>query len=172
MTNLEVIKNKIFTKETLKSRLAQWKFFKKKIVFTNGCFDILHQGHIDYLSKAADCGDILIVGINTDNSVKRLGKGNSRPVQDENSRAIIVAALHFVSAVILFDEGTPLELIKFIEPAILVKGADYDGSEKNVSSPKYIVGSAEVKAGGGEVKTIELLDGFSTSSIEKKIKNG
>ena len=109
MTHLEIIKNKIDNRETLKNKIAVWRLHSKKIVFTNGCFDILHQGHIDYLSKAKDCGNVLIGGINTDASVKKLGKGNSRPIQDENSRALIIASLHFVDAVILFDEATPLD---------------------------------------------------------------
>ena len=142
------------------------------IVFTNGCFDIIHRGHIDYLAKASDLGGKLIVGINSDASVKRLGKSNSRPLQDEQTRALIIASLHFVSGVIIFDEETPLELIKLVNPHVLVKGADYDANEKNKESKKYIVGSDSVKANGGEVRTIEFLEGFSTTAIENKIKNG
>src|SRR5687768_16366116 len=107
MNYLDISKRRIYTAESMFSQLAAWRLFEKKIVFTNGCFDILHQGHIDYLSKAVDLGEILIVGVNSDNSVKKLNKGENRPIQDENSRAMIVAALHFVSAVIIFDEDTP-----------------------------------------------------------------
>ena len=167
---LEIIRSKIHTTETLLVSLKISRFKEQKIVFTNGCFDILHLGHIDYLAKAADLGDELIVGINTNASVKRLGKSDSRPLQDEQSRAMIIAALHFVSAVILFDEDTPLELIKLVQPNVLVKGADYDANETDPKNKKYIVGADIVKANGGEVKTIEFLEGFSTTLIEKKIK--
>lgn len=163
MKQLDLINSKIHTKETLLKNIGIWRFFDKKIVFTNGCFDILHRGHIDYLSKAADLGDVLIVGVNSGNSVKRLGKGENRPIQDELSRAMILASLHFVSAVIIFDEDTPYELIKLIQPDVLVKGGDWKTED--------IVGNDIVTAKEGEVKTIEFLEGFSTTLIEKKIKN-
>jgi rfaE bifunctional protein nucleotidyltransferase chain/domain len=161
-THLDIIRSRIFTAESLASRLLFWKFHGRKIVFTNGCFDILHQGHIDYLSKAADCGQILIIGLNSDASVKKLQKGSSRPIQDQTSRALILASLHFVSAVIVFDEDTPYELIKQIQPDVLVKGSDY--------KVEQIAGHDIVLAKGGEVKLIPFLDGFSTSAIEQKIK--
>jgi rfaE bifunctional protein nucleotidyltransferase chain/domain len=169
---LEVIQEKIFTKETLLKPLIVWKFKGDKIVFTNGCFDIIHRGHIDYLAKASDLGGQLVVGINSDASVKRLGKSISRPLQDEQTRALILASLHFVSGVIIFDEDTPLDMISFVKPDVLVKGADYDATESNMENKKYIVGSDVVKANGGEVKTIAFLEGFSTTAIENKIKNG
>jgi rfaE bifunctional protein nucleotidyltransferase chain/domain len=165
---LTLVGNKIFDKETLNNRIQMWHFFGKKIVFTNGCFDILHRGHIDYLAKASDLGHELIIAVNSDASVKRLGKGDSRPLQDETTRAMVLASLHFVSAVIIFDEETPIELITFLKPDVLVKGADYDADETNSKSKKYIVGSDVVKANGGDVKTIEFLEGFSTTAIEKK----
>ena len=168
---LEVIQEKIFTKETVLKPLIVWKFKGDKIVFTNGCFDIIHRGHIDYLAKASDLGGQLVVGINSDESIKRLGKSTSRPLQDEQTRALILASLHFVSGVIIFDEDTPLDLISFVKPDVLVKGADYDETESNKESKKYIVGSDVVKAAGGEVKTIAFLEGFSTSLIEQKIKS-
>jgi len=170
--SLEVIQEKIHTKETLFKPLIVWKFKGDKIVFTNGCFDIIHRGHIDYLAKASDLGGQLIVGINSDASVKRLGKSISRPLQDEQTRALILASLHFVSGVIIFDEETPLDLISFLKPDVLVKGADYDATELDKENKKYIVGSDDVKANGGEVKTIAFLEGFSTTAIENKIKNG
>lgn len=145
------------------------RFKGNSTVFTNGCFDIIHRGHIDYLAKASDLGKKLIVGINSDASVKRLGKSSTRPLQDEQTRAMIIASLHFVSAVIIFDEDTPLDLINFIKPDILVKGADYDANETNKESKKYIVGSDVVKNTGGKVQTLEFLEGFSTTKIEKKI---
>ncbi len=169
---LEVINAKILTQAELIKPIIFWGFKGQRTVFTNGCFDILHRGHIDYLAKASDLGDKLIVGINTDASVKRLGKAGSRPIQDERTRAMIIASLHFVSVVILFDEDTPLDLISFVKPNVLVKGADYDADETNTQSKKYIVGSDIVRANGGEVKTLEYLEGFSTSAIEQKIKSG
>jgi rfaE bifunctional protein nucleotidyltransferase chain/domain len=169
---LTIIGNKIFDKEALSNIIRMWQFFEKKVVFTNGCFDILHRGHIDYLAKASDLGNELIIAVNSDASVKRLEKGASRPLQDETTRAMVLASLHFVSAVVIFDEETPFELISFLKPDILVKGADYDANETRPQSKKYIVGSDVVKANGGEVKTIEFLEGFSTTAIEHKIKNG
>jgi rfaE bifunctional protein nucleotidyltransferase chain/domain len=172
MTHEDVIQSKIHTLQSLQRQVAIWRLHSKKIIFSNGCFDLLHLGHIDYLTKAADCGDYLVVAVNSDASVKRLNKGKNRPLQDEYSRAKIMASLHFVSAVIIFNEDTPSELIKQIEPEVLVKGADYDANETNSQSKKYIVGSDFVRQQGGEVKTIEFLEGFSTSAIEQKIKQG
>ena len=162
MTRLQYVQSKLINRHSLLSKLCIWQLKNKKIVFTNGCFDILHLGHIDYLSKAADLGDVLIVGVNADNSVKRLGKGSSRPIQDEYARALLIAALGFVAAVVIFDEDTPYELIKEIQPHVLVKGADW--------KPEDIVGYDIVTAHGGEVKTINYLEGYSTSNIEKKIR--
>ncbi len=167
---LEVVNSKIFTLETLLKPMLVWRFMGNKIVFTNGCFDIIHRGHIDYLAKASDLGGYLIVGINSDASIKRLGKGNSRPLQDEQTRAMTIASFHFVGGVIIFDEDTPKNLIEFIKPEVLVKGADYDANEKDPQNKKYIVGSDIVKKTGGEVKTIAFLEGFSTTAIEQKIK--
>lgn len=163
MKNQDRITNKILSKELLSNRVAIWKYFNKKIVWTNGCFDLLHLGHIDYLSKAKDQGDILIVGINTDQSVNTIKK-EGRPITDEKSRSIILASLHFVDAVILFDEKTPYNLIKFIKPDVLVKGSDYKAED--------IVGYDILKAKGGKVVTIDLLPGYSTTAIENKIKSG
>lgn len=150
-------------KEVLKHKLADWHNNQQKVVFTNGCFDILHRGHVDYLAKAADLGDKLVIGVNTDASVSKL-KGPQRPIQDEYSRLQILASLAFVDAVILFDEETPYELIKLVQPDVLVKGSDY--------KPEDIVGYDIVKAKGGNVNTIDFIPGFSTSLIEKKIKQG
>ncbi len=144
--------------------LKEWKEkHNEKIVFTNGCFDILHLGHIDYLSRAADLGTKLIVGLNTDSSTKKL-KGSTRPINDEKSRSGVLAALFFVDAVILFDQDTPLHLIREIQPNVLVKGADY--------SIEQIVGAKEVLQSGGEVRTLAFLEGYSTTSIEKRILLG
>nr|WP_169705032.1 D-glycero-beta-D-manno-heptose 1-phosphate adenylyltransferase [Runella slithyformis] len=140
-----------------------WQAESKKIVFTNGCFDIVHLGHIDYLEKARALGHKLVLGLNTDASVSKL-KGPLRPVVNEYARARLMAALEFVDAVILFGEPTPLELIQTICPDILVKGDDY--------TPQNIVGADFVIARGGEVLTIALVQGYSTSSLIEKIKKG
>jgi rfaE bifunctional protein nucleotidyltransferase chain/domain len=163
MKNLDFIEKKILDRKTLSSLLAVWKFKGEKVVFTNGCFDILHLGHIDYLSKAKELGDILLIGLNTDSSVRRL-KGESRPVVNEQARAKLLASLLFVDAIVLFDEDTPYELIKTVQPSILVKGSDYKEED--------IVGYDIVKANGGSIKTLDFLEGYSTSSIIQKLKNG
>lgn len=164
MNNLDIITGKVLNRQQLNLKLCEWKSEKKSVVFTNGVFDLLHLGHIDYLSKARDNGDILIVGINSDLSAGMLGKGSNRPITDEKSRSTIIAALTFVDAVVLFDEDTPYELIKQVQPDVLVKGSDY--------KPDDIVGYDIVTSKGGIIKTIEFLPGYSTTSIERKIKNG
>ncbi|MBP9187832.1 MAG: D-glycero-beta-D-manno-heptose 1-phosphate adenylyltransferase [Bacteroidia bacterium] len=163
MAHHKSILDKIFTStQNLQQQVQQWQAANQKVVFTNGCFDILHRGHVDYLAKAADCGDKLIIGVNTDVSVSAL-KGPSRPIQDEQSRLQILASLQCVDAVILFNEPTPYNLIKTLQPDVLAKGSDY--------KPENIVGFDIVTAKGGQVKTIDFIDGFSTSAIESKIKN-
>lgn len=160
MDKYAVIKSKIHNNDSLKKIIAQWRFREKKIVFTNGCFDLLHYGHINYLSNAAALGDILVVGLNTDASVVRI-KGPSRPVNDEQSRLHIMASLFYVSAVVLFDEPTPYELINLLQPDVLVKGGDY--------KKEAIVGYDIVKNNGGEVLSLDFVPGYSTSALEKKI---
>lgn len=150
------------SKQTLAQLVKKWQHEGEKVVFTNGCFDLLHLGHVDYLAKAADCGNKLIIGVNTDASVSTL-KGPSRPIQDQQSRLQILASLQCVDAVILFDEQTPYNLIKTLEPDVLVKGSDYE--------PQNIVGYDVVTAKGGKVTTIDFIPGYSTSDIERKIKN-
>jgi rfaE bifunctional protein nucleotidyltransferase chain/domain len=157
------IKNKIIGLDELQKTVFKWHLLSRKIAFTNGVFDLMHRGHVEYLMQAADCADELIIGLNSDASVRLLGKGESRPIQDENSRAIILASLTFVSAVILFNEETPASLIESISPDVLIKGGDYTINE--------IAGSSFVLKNGGEVKTIPLVDGYSTSAIEERIKN-
>jgi rfaE bifunctional protein nucleotidyltransferase chain/domain len=156
MTTLEITQSKVFDTKILAQRVAMWKFQGRKIVFTNGCFDILHRGHIEYLSRARDLGDVLVIGLNTDASVKRI-KGDNRPVQDETSRALTLASLRFVDAIILFDEDTPFNLIDLVKPDVLVKGGDY--------TEETIVGADIVRASGGEVVTVPLTEGYSTSKI-------
>lgn len=161
MSTLETIRKKIITREEIHYPLEVWRFLGKKIVFTNGCFDLLHLGHIDYLAKAADEGDVLIIGLNTDASTSKL-KGPHRPINNEEQRSMVLAALHFTSAIVLFDEPTPFELIKAIQPDVLIKGADYKVED--------IVGADIVSANMGLIKTIEFLPGYSTSLIEQKIR--
>jgi rfaE bifunctional protein nucleotidyltransferase chain/domain len=162
MDKLEIIKGKVYNADQLRNALNVWRLLDKKIVFTNGCFDLLHLGHVDYLSKAADLGDKLVIGLNSDASTAAL-KGSGRPITDEKSRSILLAALSFVDAVILFDEPTPIELIRWVRPDVLVKGADYTIDQ--------VIGADLVLKSGGEVKTIEFLPGYSTSLIEKKIRS-
>jgi rfaE bifunctional protein nucleotidyltransferase chain/domain len=162
MNYQEHIKHKVVDQYSVDALLSEWSAQHKKIVFTNGCFDLIHRGHIDYLAKARDLGDVLFIGVNTDRSVSAL-KGPHRPIQDEQSRLEILASFGFTDAVMLFDEETPYTLIKKIQPDILVKGSDYQ--------PENIVGYDIVMAKGGQVKTIEYLPGYSTSLIEQRIKN-
>lgn len=159
----QILQNKIASRQVIEKRANIWRMFNQKIVFTNGCFDILHQGHLDYLCKAKDLGHKLIVGLNTDASVKHLNKSPERPINNEQSRAFVLAAIGFIDAVVLFDEETPYELIKAIKPDVLVKGADYKAED--------IVGYDIVKAHGGEIATIELTEGFSTTALINKIKS-
>lgn len=154
--------NKIKTREEAIAEVAQWQAGQQKVVFTNGCFDIVHLGHIDYLEKARALGHKLVLGLNTDASVSRL-KGPLRPVVNEYARARLMAALSFVDTVILFDEPTPKELIEALKPDILVKGDDY--------SVETIVGADFVLSEGGSVKTVPLVKGYSTTSLIEKIKN-
>lgn len=162
MRSVSSIPNKIFTLDGLNHQVKRWRLQGKKIVFTNGVFDILHEGHIASLSEAASYGHILIVGLNTDASVKRL-KGESRPVNNEKSRALLLASLVMVDAVILFEEDTPLNLIAAILPDILAKGGDY--------SIDQIAGAKEVMDNGGEVKIVPILEGFSTTALIQKMKD-
>ncbi len=161
MTNFEHIQAKILNESDLKHLLAIWQKASKKVVFTNGCFDLLHYGHIHYLSAAADLGDYLIVGLNADVSVQRL-KGKNRPIKDEKNRAHILAALSVVHAVVIFEQDTPYELIQQIQPDVLVKGGDWQTED--------IVGADIVLAGGGIVKSLPFIKGHSTTSLEEKIK--
>jgi D-glycero-beta-D-manno-heptose 1-phosphate adenylyltransferase len=153
--------NKITDISSLKETITAWQKNNNKVVFTNGVFDLLHIGHITYLAKAAELGDKLIIGLNADSSVKRI-KGESRPVNDQNSRAMLLSALFFVDAIVVFEEDTPLNLISTLLPDILVKGADY--------AIENIVGGKEVIANGGEVKTINFVEGYSSTSIIQRIK--
>ena len=162
MSNLNDLKNKIYCLDDLKSQVDNWKQRGKEIVFTNGCFDLVHRGHIEVLAHTADLGDKLIIGLNSDESIKKL-KGKNRPIIKGESRAILLASLNFVDAVIFFSEKTPYNLIKQIVPDILAKGGDYKIEE--------IAGHDVVQNNGGEVVLIPFIDGFSSSNIIEIIKN-
>jgi rfaE bifunctional protein nucleotidyltransferase chain/domain len=162
---------KSFTQEQLVRRIHSWRLRNEKIVFTNGCFDILHPGHCAYLAEAKALGTKLIIGLNTDASVRAQNKGKERPINNQDIRSYMLAALHCVDAICLFDSDTPLNLITLLKPDILVKGADYDPNITDPSHKQYIVGSTEVKKYGGAVEVIEFLEGYSTTSFIEKIKN-
>jgi D-beta-D-heptose 7-phosphate kinase/D-beta-D-heptose 1-phosphate adenosyltransferase len=154
------ISERIFTRDEIKQEVKRVRLKSKTIAFTNGVFDILHEGHIAVLSEAASFADVLIVGVNSDASVKKL-KGDSRPVNNENSRALIIASLIMVDAVVIFNEETPIELIRIIQPDVLVKGGDY--------TLDTMVGAKEVLDAGGRVEIVPIKEGFSTTGIIKSI---
>ena len=156
---IEQIKSKIQEGEDLQRTLSRWRFKNYKIVFTNGCFDLLHPGHINYLCAARKLGNRLVIGLNADDSVKKL-KGENRPVNAIETRSVLLAAMVFVDAIVVFDEATPAKLIEAVKPDILVKGGDYDPSE--------IVGADFVKSYGGQVATIPFVEGYSSSKIIEK----
>lgn len=159
---------------TLKSAIElvnQWKDKGEKVVFTNGVFDILHLGHVTYLEAAKSEGDRLILGLNSDESVRRLNKGPERPINPEHARAGVLMALKAIDAVVVFGDDTPLALINALKPDVLVKGGDYDPNETDPSKKTYMVGSTEVRDLGGEVVAIPLVDGFSTTNIVRRMRN-
>lgn len=149
-------RQKILTWSDLDRWVAYWRFLEQKIVFTNGCFDLLHLGHVSYLEAAARLGDVLVVGVNSDDSVRRL-KGPRRPLQSQEARTRILAALEFVEAVVIFEEDTPLRLIEKIAPDVLVKGGDY--------TPDKVVGAEFVRSRGGEVVILPFVEGYSTTGL-------
>jgi len=159
---LKETKTKIKSKEDLNNLVKSWQSRGDKVVFSNGCFDILHLGHIDYLEKARSFGDRLVIGLNSDNSVRKL-KGENRPVNNEEARGRMLAALSFVDGLTVFNEETPEELIEYLLPDVLVKGSDY--------KIENIVGAKSVMANGGTVKTIDLVNGYSTTNIIEKIRD-
>jgi rfaE bifunctional protein nucleotidyltransferase chain/domain len=156
------IEHKIADQEELLRMLARWRFRDQRIVFTNGCFDLIHRGHIEYLVQARALGDHLVVGLNTDDSVKRL-KGAHRPIKDLDTRLHVLASFVFVDAVISFNEDTPMELIRTLRPDVLVKGGDW--------KPEQIVGGEFVQSYGGEVMSLPFVEGYSTTLLEEKIRS-
>jgi D-beta-D-heptose 7-phosphate kinase/D-beta-D-heptose 1-phosphate adenosyltransferase len=155
-------RRKVFGWPALRQRVAVWRRAGKCIVFTNGCFDLLHLGHVRYLRAAKRLGDVLVVGLNSDASVKRLGKGVDRPLVPQAARAEVLAALDMVDAVTIFDQDTPRELIRLVQPDVLVKGGDW--------KPADIVGADIVRVRGGRVRSLPYLDGFSTSALVGRIR--
>lgn len=156
-------RQKILSWEELGRWRAYWAFLEQKVVFTNGCFDLLHLGHVEYLEKAAQLGDVLVVGLNSDESIRRL-KGSNRPVLPQEARARLLAAMEFVEAVVLFEEDTPQRLIEYLRPAVLVKGGDY--------RPEAIVGADFVRSYGGEVVVLPYIEGYSTTKLIQKLCSG
>jgi rfaE bifunctional protein nucleotidyltransferase chain/domain len=159
---LQKIKDKIQSWEQIQQSVNTWKNQGEEIVFTNGCFDLLHYGHLHYLAEASGLADRLVIGLNSANSVKRL-KGDHRPINDELTRQYQLASLAFVDAVVVFEQDTPLELITLIVPDVLVKGGDW--------KPDQIVGSDIVLAAGGQVQSLPFIEGYSTTAIEQKIRS-
>lgn len=161
-TKLQQLSAKLLAWSDIRSTVASWQQGGEKVVFTNGCFDILHYGHLHYLAEASDLGDRLVIGLNSDASVKQL-KGQHRPIHDLKTRQMMLASLDFVDAVIIFEEDTPARLIEAVLPDVLVKGGDY--------KPEDIVGYHTVVHNGGQVVTLAFIEGYSTTSIEQKIRN-
>ena len=172
MSHWSLLQKKIISPNELAALLADHRKSApdSRFVFTNGCFDILHRGHVEYLNAASDLGDHLIVAVNSDDSVRRQNKGLERPINQFRARSVVLAALECVAYVVEFDEDTPLELIRLLKPDVLVKGGDYDPHEEDTTSKRYIVGRELVLESGGEVKIINLVEGFSTTSIIQKLK--
>jgi len=158
----EILKSKLYTLDQLAAKRKEWKAEGQTVVFTNGVFDLMHVGHLSYLAAAADLGNKLIIGLNSDASTKRL-KGPTRPVNNEYSRSVMLAAMFFIDAVVLFEEDTPIMPITTLLPDILVKGGDYTIDQ--------IVGAPEVLANGGQVKVIDFVDGYSSTGIINRIKD-
>lgn len=167
LTNLQ---NKILSWEEAQRQRNIWAMKGESVAFTNGCFDILHLGHVSYLAQAADTAKHLIVAINTDLSVKALDKAPNRPINSEMARAMVLAALSCIDNIVFFEQNTPLEIIETLRPDILLKGADYNAEQTNPSAKDYIVGSDIVKAYGGRVQTIPFVEGYSTTGILAKGK--
>lgn len=153
---------KVLPQKDAAEKVRQWQAKGEKVVFSNGCFDLLHPGHVDLLYRAAEWGQRLVIGLNSNDSVKQLEKGGDRPIQDEGARAVLLAALEMVDLVVLFEEETPLELIKTLNPDILVKGADYQETE--------VVGKAFVEGQGGKVVLLSLLEGYSSTALIRQIQ--
>jgi rfaE bifunctional protein nucleotidyltransferase chain/domain len=167
----QATKHKFVDLVEAKKRIKLWQSVGDSVVFTNGCYDILHLGHISYLEAASSMGERLVVAVNSDASVKRLEKGEDRPINSEIPRALLLSALAFVDLVVVFEQDTPFEVIQLLQPDVLVKGADYDPEEQDPASKRYIVGSDIMREKGGIVRVVDLVEGFSTTGIANKLKN-
>lgn len=163
------LSNKLINRSDLASKVKELKSEGKSIAFTNGCFDILHKGHVVYLTQASEQADILVLGLNSDDSVRRQGKGENRPINAFSDRAAVLAGLFAIDLVVEFDEDTPINLIEEIVPDVLLKGGDYDPAEKEPNSKTYIVGREVVLENGGTVAVIPFVDGYSTTATIKKL---
>jgi len=172
MSQLEYLKHKIVSAENLPALIARWRIKGYRIVFTNGVFDIIHKGHITLLAAAADLGDKLVLGLNSDQSVRTLGKGPDRPINPEEDRAFVLAGLASVAAIVTFSDTTPYTLIKDIQPDVLVKGGDYDPSQTDSNAKNYIVGNDIQAANGKETVAIPVVDGYSSTATIQKINHG
>lgn len=172
MSQLEFLKHKIVSAEKLPGLIARWRIKGHKVVFTNGVFDIIHKGHITLLAAAADLGDKLILGLNSDQSVRTLGKGPDRPINREEDRAFVLAGLSSVAAVVTFEDTTPYTLIEKIQPDVLVKGGDYDPHQTDTKAKDYIVGSDIQTTNGKDTVAIPIVDGYSSTAIIRKINHG
>jgi rfaE bifunctional protein nucleotidyltransferase chain/domain len=172
MNNLDKIALKLVGQDSIVTLASELKAKGKKIVFTNGCFDILHKGHVEYLAQTADLGDVLILGLNSDDSVKRQGKGEDRPINKIDARQTVLASLFFIDYIVEFDDNTPYDLINLIKPSVLVKGGDYNPCQTDEKQKDYIVGKDIVEANSGRVEVINLVDGFSTTGLIQKMKSG
>lgn len=167
---LSILNNKILNWQDALRMRNVWAMKGESVAFTNGCFDLLHLGHVSYLAQAADAAQHLIIGINTDASVKALDKAPNRPINAQAARATVLAALGFVDAVVFFEQNTPLQLIEMLKPDVLLKGADYNAQQTDRQAKDYIVGSEVVHSYGGSVQTIALVAGYSTTDILAKGK--
>lgn len=172
MLRVESIESKIIPLHELDKALGRWRLKGQRIVFTNGVFDILHRGHVTLLAEAKSMGHLLILGLNSDESVRSLGKGPERPINSEQDRAFVLAGLSSIDGVVIFGDSTPYNLIKQIQPDVLVKGGDYDPNETNSNAKNYVVGSDLQNEGGRLTVCIDLVDGFSTTSVVKKMSDG
>lgn len=172
MLRVESIERKIIPVEELDKAIGRWKLKGQQIVFTNGVFDILHRGHVTLLAEAKKLGHMLVLGLNSDKSVRTLGKGPNRPINSEQDRAFVLAGLSSVDAIVIFEDSTPYDLIKQIEPAVLVKGGDYDPTQTDSNAKNYVVGSDLQNKGSRETVCIDLVNGYSTTSVVNKMNDG
>lgn len=172
MIQIDSIERKIIPISELSKAIGRWELKGRRIVFTNGVFDILHRGHVTLLAEAAALGDILVMGLNSDASVRTLDKGSDRPINSEHDRAFVLAGLCSVEAIIIFDDSTPYDLIKQIKPDVLIKGGDYDPAQTNSNAKNYIVGSDLQREGGRATVAIDFVEGYSTTSVVNKMKDG